>query len=127
MAAQYALIGSSCEAYGHPSECQEPAPGTVTETSASSVSIDGVSIGTVSTADMHFNSHAHAYEPDPGCTSFGSHDIDPDDPGPGTDSSVMINGSPVYVVNTSVTTDPSSGGSVDIIDSGGNSSVSHTS
>lgn len=127
MASEYALIGSNCEAYGHPNECQEPASGSVTESSESSVTIDGVGIATIKTADMHFNSHAHAYDPENGCISMASHDIDPDEPGPGTDSSVRINGSPVYVANTSVATDPDSGGAVDIIDSGGNSSVSHKS
>lgn len=111
---KYALIDASCDAFGHPTECQEPAPGTVQKDSSHdiTVTVDGQTkeIGTIATATMHFNSHAHDYDPENGCHDYHSHDIDPDG-----DPSITINGSPVYEVADDVTTDPVSGGSVDIV------------
>jgi hypothetical protein len=126
MASEPALIGSNCEAYGHPDDCEEPADGTVQSTSPVSVTVNGTDIATKATADMHFPSHSHDYDVDNGCHQDESHTLDPDDPGPGLSDSVTINGSPIYQVATGVADDPTSGGSIDIIDAGGNSSLGET-
>lgn len=117
-------IGADCEAFGHPSECSEPAPGTVERTSDHSVTItngggDTKNIATVASADMKFPSHGHSTDDDDNCTDFSSHTLDPST----TSSSVKINGSPVYIKKDSVASDPISGGQIDIINAGGNNSV----
>lgn len=117
------LVGANCEATGHPTECTEPAPGAVTSTSSSSLSINGTDIYSEDTADMHFDSHAHSYIdtnadgiPDT-CSDMQSHDLDPDQ-----SHSITLNSTPIYLVGDS-TTDPGSGGTATILDSGGNSTV----
>lgn len=123
------LEGAPAKAYGHPTECTEPAPGSVQGTSGQSVSVNGTPIATVATADINFNSHAHAYEDtnDDGiadtCTNFQSHSIDPST----VSQSVTVNGSPAYIDdNAPEATDPGSGGDVEITGTGGNSSVKET-
>lgn len=122
---QLVLIGASCEAEGHPSECTEPAPGTVEQSSAHGLSINGTQVATVASADMNFLSHAHSYTGDPpSCGDNQSHSLDPD--AAADSSSLTVNGSPVYIVGSGVTTDPGSGGNVNITDSGGNTSVTES-
>lgn len=119
MASDFALIDSVCEATGHPSKCTEPATGSVNG-SSSSVSVDGVSIGVATSNKLHFDSHAHDHSTIEGCHSMQSHDLDPED-----DHSVTLDGDPLLLVGDS-TTDPGSGGTAEVVDSGGNSSVSLT-
>lgn len=127
MASEYALIGSSAEAGGHPSDCTETVSGTVQSTSSTSVSVNGTEVASTATADIHFDTHSHEYSGDPpSCKDDQSHDIDPDDPGPGLSDSVTINGNPVYLKADAVTTDPGSGGDVNITGNGGNSSLTET-
>jgi len=114
-----ALIGASCEATGHPSECQEPALGDTDEGGDESVTINGTPIATHEDS-MHFPDHAHAYSSDKGCYDVQSHDLVPDET-----PQITVNGQPVMRVGDS-TTDPGSGGTAEIVDSGGNSAVSHT-
>lgn len=110
-----AVIDASCEAKGHPSDCTEPAPGTVVSTSTHdiTVTVGGTTkeIATIDTADMDFPSHAHEYSDEDGCHEKESHTIDPDE----GDPSITINGSPIYEVDSAVTSDPGSGGDVDIV------------
>lgn len=127
MASEYALIGSSAEAGGHPSDCTETVSGAVQSTSSISVSVNGTEVATKATADIHFDSHSHEYSGEPpSCKDNQSHDVDPDGGGPGLSDSVTINGSPVYLKGDGVTTDPGSGGNVNVTGTGGNSSVSET-
>lgn len=117
----------SCEALNHPTECTEPAPGQIQQTAAHGVTItnesgDSQQIATIASADMHFDSHAHDYSSLQGCHDNQSHDIDPDN----GSSSITINGSPVYLVKDGVTTDPGSGGDVNITQAGINNSVNQT-
>lgn len=123
MASEPALIGSNVEAYGHPSDCEEPAGGSVVSTGSVSVTVNGTEIATKPTADINIPSHDHDYDSENGCHQSESHTLDPDDPGPGLSDSVTINGNKMYTVNTGVASDPTTGGDIDIIDAGGNSSL----
>lgn len=110
---QLALIDASCEASGHPTECEEPATGQISQTNSHNVTVTvgGTSkeIATVSDSSLSFSSHAHTYD-DESCIDNESHEIT------GTSSSnITINGSPVYLVESGVATDPTSGGDVDIV------------
>lgn len=111
--------GASCEAFGHPSECQEPVAGTVESTQESSVTINGTNVATVGNADISFNSHAHDYSQKAGCHNIASHALDPDV----TASSVTINGSELYLEENGVATDPISGGTINMTSSGNSGSV----
>lgn len=124
---KFARIGANVEAFGHPTECTEPAPGTVVSTQSHNVTVTDSGgttkeLATVASAEMDIPTHAHTY--DGSCVDDQSHSIDPragDD-----SSSVTINGSPLYLVKDNVQDDPGSGGQVDIIDAGGNNSVSES-
>jgi len=112
-----ALIGAPVEAFGHPGECSEPAGGNVT--GSASISVNGTPIASTGEAEIDIPSHAHDYDDDDGCIEVFGHQIQPDT----VADSVSLNGSPLYVTESGVGTDPGSGGAVDITDSGGNSSV----
>jgi len=119
------LEGADATAFGHPSSCTEPAPGTVENRAPQSVSINGTPVATTATADIHFDSHAHSYSGDPPtCGSFQSHDIDPSV----VSQSVTVNGSPLYVKDDvqAEATDPGTGGPVEIDNTGSNNSVVET-
>jgi hypothetical protein len=109
-----ALIDATCEANGHPTECTEPAPGTVVSDSTTgiTVTVDGTSkeLASIDSASIDIPSHAHSYNTTDGCHNTASHTLDPDTGIP----SITIDGSPIYAVEDNVTTDPISGGSVDI-------------
>lgn len=126
MASQWALIGSNADAFGHPTECEEPADGSVSSETSTSVTVNGSEIATINTATLSFPSHSHDYSDIDGCHQNQSHSLDPDDPGPGISTSVTVNGSPVYLTADNVATDPTSGGNIDITNSGGNNSVTET-
>lgn len=105
----------SVEANGHPTECTNPAPGTVDGDSSVTVanaSGDSSGIATIDNADMNIPTHSHDYSGDDGCHDNASHTLDPDVSN--ASSSITINGSPVYIVGTGVTTDPKSGDNVDL-------------
>lgn len=116
----------SAEATGHPVECEEPIPGRIQERGGASVTItsDGASgqLTTRDSAELYFESHAHSYNQDIGCHDSSAHTITPDS----IDSSVTIDGSPVYIVQDDIATDPISGGSVNIVDAPTNNSVEIT-
>ncbi|UBF22176.1 PAAR repeat protein [Halorubrum virus HRTV-2] len=116
-----ALIGASCEATGHPGECGSVASGTTQDSDGDkSVTINGTPVATHGDV-MNFPSHAHAYTGDPpACTSYSSHDLTPDEA-----PAITVNGQPVMRAGDS-TTDPGSGGTASIINSGGNGAVTHT-
>lgn len=115
------LIGSNCEAFGHPTECTEPAPGEVVSTSNSSVSINGVDVATSSNADINFPNHSHDYSSIDGCHEESSHTLSPQSSS--VSPSITINGSPVYLERDGVADDPITGGSVNITSSGDNTTV----
>lgn len=127
-------LGASSEAFGHPTSCTEPAPGSVgsSGSGATSVTVNDASgaeqpLATTANASLQFSSHAHSYEDtnDDGekeCTNNASHDFDPST----VSSSISINGSPVYIAGSGVGTDPVSGGDVDITDAGVNQSLTET-
>lgn len=126
MATKFATFGAPAEAKGHPSDCTAVVSGSVKSTSSSSVTVTtsgGTTkgIATVDNAKIRFDSHSHDYSDDEGCHEDSSHDLDPDS---GKDSSsVTINGSPMYLVKDAATTDPGSGGDVNITGAGNNNSV----
>lgn len=109
-----ALIDASAQASGHPSQCTPTVSGSVDSTSSHNVTVTvgGTTkeVATIATANINFSSHAHDYTTEEGCHQNQSHSLDPDT----GESSITINGSPVYLVGNGVTTDPTSGGSVDI-------------
>lgn len=110
---EQALIGASVEAFGHPSECDEPASGQVASDASHgvSVTVDGITreVATIDTATISVPSHAHDYSVAEGCHDLQSHSLDPSG-----EPSITINGSPIYTVDDGVATDPTTGGSVDI-------------
>lgn len=116
----FALVGSSLEAFGHPSQCHNPVSGSVQGNST--VMIDGTDIAAQNKSSMEFSSHAHNYDSEDGCISFSSHSIQPDSSG--LVDSVTIDGELIYLDGSGVATDPGSGGSINVVDNGGNSSVS---
>lgn len=108
------LVGADCDAYGHPTECQEPAPGSVKSTSSSNVRLNGTDVYFQSRANMYFPSHAHDYSVDKGCHDIQSHSIDPDNT-----HNVKLNGSPI-VIESDEGTDPGTGNRAEFVNSGGN-------
>lgn len=111
------LVGANCEASGHPTNCQEPAPGSVSSTSSSNVRLNGDDVYFKSRADMDFPSHAHDYDSDKGCHETASHAIDPND-----SHDVTLNGSPI-VLESDKGTDPKTSGDAVFVDSGGNNTI----
>lgn len=109
-----ALIDATCEAFGHPSECTEPAPGSVASDAQTNVTVtvDGTTkeFASIDSASIDIPSHAHDYDSTNGCHDNQSHTLDPDTGEP----SITIDGSPIYTVENSVTSDPVTGGDVDI-------------
>jgi len=113
-------IGTEAEAEGHPSACGEVVTGEVQGTGVSSLTVSRAGeatapVATVDTADIHFEPHDHEFIPlpGPGCTSSSSHDVDPDD---NVLPEIRVNGSKVYTNDSNpVTTDPESGGNINII------------
>jgi hypothetical protein len=108
------LVGANCEAYGHPTQCSEPANGSVSSSSSSNVTLNGEDVYFHSRADMSFSSHAHDYSVNLGCHNNQSHSIDPEDT-----HNLTLNGSPI-VIESDEGTDPGSGGRAIFTDSGGN-------
>lgn len=113
-------IGATCEADGHPTQCEESVVGNVVQTSSHNISNTTASnetaeIATVDTADIIFDSHSHNYSVLLGCHDNQSHTLDPESE---KLPNITINGSQVYVVDNPVTTDPGSGGDVSITDAG---------
>jgi len=113
----YVLTGAPAEAFGHPSVCSEPAPGTVIDDTP--ITYNGTSIATQQDATIAFDSHGHDTTPTGSCTSYESHNITPVD----VSDSVTYNGYGVCIITDDVATDPGSGGAVDITGSGGNTAV----
>lgn len=97
---EIALIGGSCEADGHPSECGAVVSGTLT--GSTDVSLNGTDIATHADS-MDFSSHPHSYSPEPGCGSFNSHFLTPDQT-----HDVEVNGKSVILKGDS-TSDPGAG------------------
>lgn len=124
------LNDQSCEATGHPSECTEPAPGSVQGTSHN-VTVNDANgnekpIATRAST-LHFDSHAHDHTSTEGCHDNQSHDLtgaDLDDTN--LSSSININGEPVLIVADGVATDPGTGSPVNIVASGINNSLTET-
>lgn len=121
-----AVHGAACEADGHPTECSEPATGSVEDADdATNVTVNGVPLADHGDV-MNFPSHAHAYEDTDGdgvkdsCTQLSSHDLTPDNT-----PALTVDGQPVMRVGDA-TTDPGSGGVAQIVDSGGSSAITHT-
>lgn len=108
------LIDADAEANGHPTECTEPAPGSVEQTTSHgiTVTVGGKTkeFATVADSDINFSSHSHDYDETDGCHQNSSHSLDPDT----TATNITINGSPLYTVDAAVTTDPITGGDVNI-------------
>lgn len=113
----YVLDGAPAEAFGHPSVCSEPAPGTVTDDTP--ITYNGTPIATQQDGTIEFDSHGHDTTPLGACTAYESHSIPPVT----VSESVTYNGAGVCIVTDAVATDPGSGGDVDITASGGNTAV----
>lgn len=127
-------ISASAEANGHPTQCTEPAPGSVgsSGSGSTSVTVNDASgnekpLATTGNASLQFSSHSHSYEDTNNdgtktCTDDSSHDITPST----VSSSISVNNSPVFIAEDGVATDPISGGNVDITNSGNNNSLTET-
>lgn len=113
---------SSCEATEHPSNCTEPAPGEV-QNSSHSVTVNTASgeekpIATTAST-LHFDSHAHSYSSIDGCGDVQSHDVTSYN----FSSSININGEDVLLNVSAIATDPGSDGDINMVGSGINSSL----
>lgn len=117
-----ALIGASCEAIGHPTECEEPVTGSIVSDSSTSLTINGTSVATTTTSTISFSSHSHDYSSQDGCHQNSSHSLDADT----TASSVTLNGDGLYLVKDGVTTDPITDGDVNIVTNSTTNSVTKT-
>jgi len=111
-----ALISSTCEATGHPSDCSEPAPGEVKNDSGShNVTVKtkaGVfMLATKDIATMEFPSHSHDYSSEEGCHEDASHILDPKDE---KLLNIKVAGSKVYPVDNDVQKDPKTGEQINI-------------
>lgn len=120
--------GDSAEALGHPSDCTEPAPGSVGQFNSETNSVtvtnangDTKRLAARKDANLKFPSHAHDYSDLEGCHDDASHTLLPTTSK--SSSSVTIDGSPVFIVESAVDTDPKSGGDVNIVAGGINTSV----
>lgn len=122
MSKEWVVHGASCEADGHPGECQATVSGSTQDNDGdTSVTINGVPV-TDHGDSMRFDFHAHNYvETDDGgyCDDYYGHDLVPDQ-----NPDVTINGRPIVRVGDS-TSDPGAGTAV-VLDSGGNGTVTHT-
>jgi len=120
--------GQSAEALGHPDDCTEPAPGEVSQYQSETNNVtvtnangDTQRLAARKDANLKFPSHSHDYSELEGCHDDASHTLLP--PESKVSSSVTIDGSPVFVVGSAVETDPKTGGNVNIVAGGINSSV----
>lgn len=120
---QFTLIGADCEAYGHPSICSEPAPGAVEQEQSHGVTVNGTQVATVNSANINIPTHCHEVQNN-SCVDCYSHSVDPRDAD--RSSSVTINGSDVYLTQDNVQSDPGTGSNINIINTGGNDSVSES-
>jgi hypothetical protein len=114
---ELALIDADCDANGHPTECTEPAPGTITQNQSNNITVtNGGQTKEVATENdtLSFDSHAHDYadvddDDSKECANLQSHEITATG-----EPSITVNGTPVLIVESDVATDPGSGGPVDI-------------
>jgi uncharacterized Zn-binding protein involved in type VI secretion len=114
-------LQSDCEADGHPSKCPGVVDGSVVDSDGDkTVKINGTAVGT--RADrMDFPPHEHDIDPTTGaCINTQSHSLQTDQT-----RNITVNGESVLIVGDS-TTDPGSGGTADIVNANGNSSVTVT-
>lgn len=109
---EIAVIGATANAYGHPTECEEPASGEIVSTASHgiSVTVNGNThdVATVGSADVSVTSHAHSHSSEDGCGDYQSHSVSPDG-----EPSITINGSALCEVGNNIATDPSTGGDID--------------
>lgn len=112
---------SSCEAEGHPSGCPAVVSGEIQYDGAHSLSVNDVNnderrISSVDSATLHFDPHSHSKDTDGNCVDDQSHDLDPDSSELFQTLSIVTptTGSLLYKVGDGVTTDPVSGGDVNI-------------
>lgn len=120
-------LGNTVEAFGHPTNCTEPATGSVSQkgSETNGVTITNASgttsrLASVADAELVVSSHAHDYSSTEGCHDTASHALSPDSSE--VSSSLSIDGSPVMLAGAAVTTDPKSGGDVKIA-TGSNNSI----
>lgn len=112
-----ALVGAPIEATGHPGACGSTVSGTVS--GSSSISVNGTDIAIGSDCSLSFGSHGHSTDEDGNCTNKYSHEIEQS----AVSSTLSVDGKPVWVSESGVATDPGSGGNVNYVSSGGNTSV----
>lgn len=121
------ITEQSCEATGHPTECQEPAPGTV-QNSDNGITVnaaDGSESSLATRAStLHFDSHSHAYTTDLGCHSNSAHDLTGSDFNDANLSQgITVNNEPVLLVASDVATDPGTGSPVNIVSENVNNGI----
>ena len=112
----FVTVGDEAEAFGHPSECAEPASGLVESSDNSSLTFtdstgESRQIAAVGSAVITFPEHGHDTDDDDNCTDFQSHEVTPDE----VLTSVSLNGQALYKSGDNVATDPVSGGNINIL------------
>lgn len=118
--ANIALLGALCEADGHPSQCPGVVEGELVDTDTdTSVTVNGTPVATRGDR-MEFPPHEHALDANGNCTDTQSHLLQTDQVRP-----ITVNGQTVVVIEDS-TTDPGSGGLAEVVETGGNQTVTAT-
>lgn len=110
----FAVIGDSIEAYGHPGACSEPAPGALAGSSI--LSINGIEVGIENDCTLDIPSHGHDVDEEGNCIAYSSHSIIQET----TSGILSINGKQAYLNDVGVASDPGSGGDVDYTSSQNN-------
>lgn len=116
---------NSCEAEGHPSECTPVVDGQIIKQSNHNVTLTDASgvtkqLATINSARLSFSSHSHTFDAVLGaCVDDKSHVLSADSSA--FDDSLKVNGSRVFIVEDDVTTDPDSGGAVNVLSQGASS------
>jgi len=117
MADEHVLLGDPVDAFGHPDQCSEPAPGTVqADPDPVPIRINGTHLATRATTVCHFDPHAHSII-NGVCADDQSHDVTTDQQHP-----ITVNGSSI-VLDEDTTTDPGSDGTVSFPASAGTTVV----
>ncbi len=115
----YVLHEAPADAFDHPDECSEPAPGEIT--SSNPITYNGTPIATEADV-IEFEDHGHDTDEDDECTDFQSHEVNPEV----VSGSVSYNSDGLCLELSDVATDPGSGGPIDFTSSGGNSAVTES-
>lgn len=100
--------GDSIEASGHPSECTEPATGSISTSDETGTTSNDNIVLNKNNSSLDFPSHGHDTDGDGNCTDDQSHNLTPDI----EETGLRLNGENVLITGTIQNTDPVTNGSI---------------